>query len=415
MSILTSKQQEELRYAILDYLNSAGLSASFQTLKQECALDDYVADGKQKYSGLLVKKWTSVLRLQKKIMDLETRTHQLQEEVAAGPVRKANGTTDWLPRPPEKLILTGHRSPITRIAFHPVFTIIASASEDATVKMWDTESGEFERTLKGHTKAVHDLCFDAKGSYLVTCSADLSVKLWDANADYKCIKTLHGHDHSVSSVTFSISGDMIISASRDKTIRMWETSTGFCVRTLSGHLDWVRAVRPSLDGKLLVSCSNDQTIRIWDLTTGECKSELRGHEHVVEDAVFIPIAAHSAVMELTVGEVTSTVDQPTEGRYVVSGSRDKSIRIWDVATGQCIHTFNGHDNWVRGLALHPAGKHLISASDDKTLRIWDLKTGRNIKTVDAHPHFVTCIDLNANSHLVATGSVDQTVKIWTCS
>ncbi|TPX36671.1 hypothetical protein SmJEL517_g01362 [Synchytrium microbalum] len=401
MSNLTNKQQEELRYAILDYLNSSGLSSSFQALKQDAGLDDFIPDGKQKYSGMLEKKWTSIL-------DLETKIQQLQEEVASGPIRKASGSNEWLPRAPEKLALTGHRSPITRIAFHPVFTIVGSASEDATVKMWDFESGEFERTLKGHTKAVHDLCFDAKGNHLVTCSADLSIKLWDANSDYKCIKTLHGHDHSVSSVAFTITGDLIVSASRDKTIKIWETVTGFCVKTLSGHLDWVRVVRPSLDGKLL-------TVRVWDVSTGECKAELRGHDHVVEDVTFIPVIAYPAVKELVGGEGTKTREQPVEGQYVVSGSRDKSIRIWDVATGQCIHTLNGHDNWVRGVTTHPAGKHLISVSDDKTMRIWDLRTGRNSKTIDAHPHFVTCIDVNPDQHLVATGGVDQTVKIWTCS
>ena len=72
----------------------------------------------------------------------------------------------------------------------------------------------------------------------------------------------------------------------------------------------------------------------------------------------------------------------------------------------------GHDNWVRGLVFHPTGKYLISASDDKTIKVWDMKTGRCSKTLEAHAHFVTCIAFNSGSPVVATGSVDQTVKIW---
>ncbi|KAJ3160291.1 protein with putative role during mitosis [Irineochytrium annulatum] len=347
------------RYAVLDYLYTSGLKSTFEALKAESpGLADYSPDGRQKYSGLLEKKWTSVIRLQKKIMDLESKLTSLQEELSNAPVRKSTSSVDWIPRPPEAFALSGHRSPVTRVAFHPVFSILATASEDATVKIWDYETGEFERTLKGHTKAVQDLAFDPKGALLVTCSADLSIKVWDSNEDYKCTKTLFGHDHSVSSVSFIQPGDMIVSASRDKTIKIWEAGTGYCVKTLHGHLDW--------------------TLRVWDSTSGDCKGELRGHEHVVECVAFAPMTTYPNIKELVGYEV-------------------------------------GHDNWVRGLAFHPSGKVLISVSDDKSMKVWDLKVGRCVKTIDAHGHFVTCIDFNKTSPVVATGSVDQLVKVWACS
>jgi platelet-activating factor acetylhydrolase IB subunit alpha len=101
----------------------------------------------------------------------------------------------------------------------------------------------------------------------------------------------------------------------------------------------------------------------------------------------------------------------------------------------------GHDNWIRGIVFHPSGKFLLSASDDKTIRVWELSTGRCLKTVEAHGHFVQCLSwgrktaAGANSsaegpthangapapkadepekllNVVATGSVDQTIKIW---
>ena len=85
-----------------------------------------------------------------------------------------------------------------------------SASEDATVKVWDFETGDFERTLKGHTDSVQDLAFDGQGKVLATCGADMSVKLWDFTT-YECVKTLLGHDHNVSSVCFVPTGDYILS------------------------------------------------------------------------------------------------------------------------------------------------------------------------------------------------------------
>ncbi|CEI94844.1 Putative Nuclear distribution protein PAC1 [Rhizopus microsporus] len=402
-SILSDRQKDELHKAILDYLNSSGFTESFMTLKSETHNEDFVPDPKQKYAGLLEKKWTSVIRLQKKvkiyqtlfdintsqIMELETKSAQLQEEINNAPVRKQTSSTDWIPRPPEKQSMTGHRSPITCVVFHPVYQILASSSEDTTIKIWDFETGEFERTLKGHTKSVQKIAFDPKGNYLVSCSADLTIKVWDVNSDYKCIKTLYGHDHSVSSVAYLPSGDIIVSSSRDRTIKLWDASSGYCTKTLTGHLDWVRSVVPSEDGKYLLTASNDQTARLWDIQTGESKMEFRGHEHVLECAIFAPTNSYQYIQEL-IGDENKATKDPLPGQFIITGSRDKTIKLWN-SNGQLLHTLVGHDNWVRGLVVHPNGKYLLSASDDKTIKIWDLKTGRCAKTIDAHSHFVTCI------------------------
>ncbi|POY70148.1 hypothetical protein BMF94_6731 [Rhodotorula taiwanensis] len=477
-SILSERQKEELHKSILDYLQTNGYTETLNAFKGEADQPDFQPDPKAKWSGLLEKKWTSVIRLQKKIMDLESRNAQLTEELSSAPSKRPSASSpDWTPRAPARHTLSGHRMPITRVTFHPLFSQVVSASEDSTLKVWDWETGDFERTVKGHTKAVQDVDFDSKGNLLgmcgvrdpygnaslmrafstVSCSSDLTIKLWDTNNDWKNIRTLHGHDHSISTARFLPTDDMIVSASRDRTIRVWEVSSGYCVKTISGHNDWIRSVLPSSDGALFISCSVDQTARIWDAQKGDTKSELRGHEHVVEAAVFAPIAAYSAIREL--GGITMSASRAAEaktvGQYAATGSRDKSIRIWDTSSGQCLKTLVGQpvriqtqrslssvlflldDNWVRALVFHPSGKFLISASDDKTIRTWDLATGRCLKVLEAHNHFVTTLTWGraktaagaslpngtaaANGkasetaqvvNVVASGSVDQTIKIW---
>lgn len=98
---------------------------------------------------------------------------ELQEELRSTPARRLTSAVDWVPRAPARHSLSGHRAPITRVAFHPVFTLLATASEDSTIKIWDWETGEFERTLKGHTREVKDIDFDSQGNRLgVFVSAD---------------------------------------------------------------------------------------------------------------------------------------------------------------------------------------------------------------------------------------------------
>lgn len=200
--------------SVIDYLLTNGLVESANALKQEANLLEFTQDPKAKWSGLLEKKWTSVIRLQKKvrfpsltcfqpppshtshaqrllypattfirshtslvtvvdsvsllpqIMDLETRNAQLTEELAAAPTSKRPAAGDWLPRAPARHSLKGHRASVTKVAFHPVYSQLASASEDASIKVWDWDSGDNERTVKGHTKAVQDVDFDSKGNFL---------------------------------------------------------------------------------------------------------------------------------------------------------------------------------------------------------------------------------------------------------
>lgn len=406
--VLSQRQREELNKAVADYLSANGYLNSLDAFQKETEMPGEID---KKYAGLLEKKWTSVIRLQKKVMDLESKLAEAEKEVNAGaPTRGNRSPTEWIPRPPERYELKGHRSPITKVLFHPLYSLLVSASEDATIKVWDFETGDYERSLKGHTDSVQDIAFDHTGKQLASCSADMSIKLWDFTG-YDCIRTMHGHDHNVSSVTFMPSGDHIVTSSRDKTIKMWEISTGYCVKTFCGHREWVRMVRVCADGSLLASCSNDQTVRVWVAATAECKAELREHEHVVECIAWAPDGSHSSINE-ALGN--SPKKGTRSGPFLLSGSRDKTIKMWDVGTGLCLFTLVGHDNWVRGLVFHPGGKFILSASDDKTIRTWDIKNKRNQKTLNAHQHFVTSLDMHKTAPYVISGSVDQSVKVWEC-
>lgn len=164
---LTERQKKELNEAILDYLLSegSGLSKTAAMFREEGKLDATTCSGK----ALLEKKWTSIVRLQKKVLDLESQLAAAKESAAApkpgaGLADSENGIGGegfrGLPKAPAKSILSGHRGPVTCVTVHPVYSLLASGSEDATVKIWDYETAQYERTLKGHTQSVTAVAFD---------------------------------------------------------------------------------------------------------------------------------------------------------------------------------------------------------------------------------------------------------------
>ena len=419
--LLTTRQAEELweiplntrtrmlilpsHKAIVAYLNSINYAEAANSLRAELGLGETFDQAtSKKYEGLLEKKWISVVRLQKKIMDLESKNVTLQNELdtetPTSLSRRNQDPATWLPRAPARHSMQSHRLPVTCVAFHPIFSSLASGSEDTTIKVWDWELGELECTVKGHTKAVLDVDYGGPrgGTLLASCSSDLTIKLWDPSDGYKNIRTLPGHDHSVSAVRFipsgaagaPMSGNLLASASRDKTLKIWDVLTGYCVKTFRGHAEWVRDVAPSFDGRWLLSAGKDQTARVWDASSGEVKGTFLGHEHVVECCTFAPPAAYGHLASLT--GLKKPPPASSSGEYLATGSRDKTIKLWDMR-GTLVKTLVGHNNWVRALVFHPGGKYLLSASDDKSIRCWDLSQEcKCVQTVEeAHDHFVSCM------------------------
>ncbi|KAJ5212504.1 nuclear migration protein NudF [Penicillium cinerascens] len=386
--ILTKRQAEELHKAMVGYLSSINASKSIDALREELGISEsFTESSVKKYEGLLERKWTSNARLQRKIMDLESQLITLQSQLPHPKSASKRDPKTWLPGT-ATYTLQSHRSAINDIAIHPVHSILASASDDSSIKIWDYEHGELEKTLRGHLRSTNGVDFGGTRdkTVLASCSSDLTIKIWDPANGYANVRTLTGHEHSVSSVRFlQEGGNLLVSVSRDESIRIWNVESGFCVKVTHAG-DWVYAVSPSVDGKWLVSGGRDRVATISDVGSGGVRAALDGHENYVECCVFAPVASYGYLAKMA-----GTKRPEGLGEFVATGSRDKSIRLWD-SRGGLIKTLDGHENWVRGLAFHPAGRYLLSVGDDGTMRCWDLEQeGRLVRTTEGHGGFVSCI------------------------
>ena len=192
----------------------------------------------------------------------------------------------------------------------------------------------------------------------------------------------------INSVSFSPDGKRIVSASNDETIRIWDVQTGRQIgEPLRGHTGYVKYASFSPDGERIVSASSwDNTVRIWNAQTGRQIDFYKGNF-----ASFSP-----------------------DGRFIVSASGDRTIRIWDIWSGNQIgESLKGHSDYVKSASFSPDGKCIVSASGDKTIRIWDVQTGRQIgEPLRGHTNSVNYASFSSDGKCIVSASDDKTIRIW---
>jgi len=322
--------------------------------------------------------------------------------------------------------LSGHKAAVMAVAISPDSSLIASASVDKTVKLWQRDGTELA-TLKGHQAIVRAVSFSPDGQFIASGSDDGTVKLWQLNGSL--VRTFQGHTAGLWGVAFSPDGQTIASASMDKTVKLWRRD-GSLLRTLQGHTAGVPSVAFSPDGQTIASASGDKTVKLWQLD-GTLVKTLQGHTSVLSSVAFSPdgqtIASTSADKTVKLwrrdGSLLRTLQGHTavvasvafspDGQTLASASRDKTVKVWHI-DGTELTTFRGHSAAVWGVAFSPDGSFIASAGAENSVRIWQSQNSLQ-KTIIAHKAGIWGLDISADSSTIATGSEDGTTKLWSRS
>jgi WD40 repeat protein len=232
--------------------------------------------------------------------------------------------------------------------------LLALGSDDYTVRLWNIRTRKCVAVLIGHTSWVRSVAFSPDGCLLASASGDGTVRLWDVmkrkRKTASLVHELRGHTDWVFSVSFSSDGRQLASGSYDCTVRLWSVPEGAPGPVLEhNRAVWCVAFSPVVGSNLLASGSTDGIIRLWDVsgTNPRLLRELQGHSSYINSVAFSP-----------------------DGSQLVSGSWEKTVQLWNVASGQLLKSLKGQSINVKSVAFHPNGKQVASCSDDKIVRIW---------------------------------------------
>ncbi|WJX17493.1 hypothetical protein P8452_07405 [Trifolium repens] len=263
--------------------------------------------------------------------------------------------------------------------------LLASAGHDKKVVLWNMETLQTQSTPEEHTAIITDVRFRPNSTQLATSSFDTTVRLWDAADPSFSLQAYSGHTSHVASLDFHPKkNDIFCSCDDNNEIRLWNISQYSCTRVFKGGSTQVRFQPRS--GHLLAAASSN-VVSVFDVETDRQMHSLQGHSAEVH-----------------------CVCWDTNGDYLASVSQE-SVKVWSLASGDCIHELNSSGNMFQSCVFHPSYSNLLVIGGYQSLELWNMAENKCM-TIPAHEGVISALAQSPVTGMVASASHDKSVKIW---